>query len=152
MMGDWFWDIATSTAVLCLLALIFAVAFVVAHVPTLVERFVPAIMPYTKAAALVQLAAAALLTFLIGFRVADERADNKQLKNDLAYQQLQLETAEATAKDAERLKEEAKAEADEAKGKLNDFRSKYGDQPDAGCAFTPDDIDGLRNLGRAKRR
>lgn len=151
MMGDLFWDIATSYTVLCIIALVLAVAFIVAHVPVLVERFLPAIAPYVAAAALVQVLTAAGLFFLIGFRIADERADNKQLKNDLAYHQLQLESAEATAKDAERLKAEAEARANEAKGKLDEYRKKF-EGPEAVCAFTADEFDRLLDLQRAKRR
>jgi hypothetical protein len=152
MMGDLFWDVATSYPVLSILALLLVAAFVVAHVPVLVERFIPAIAPYVALAALLQVLAAALLFFLIGFRIADERADNKQLKNDLAYHQLQLESAEATAKDAERLKAEAEARANEAKGKLDEYRTIYGDDPGTGCGFTADDIERLRELQRAKPR
>lgn len=152
MIGDWFWDLATSYIVLCVLAVIAVAAFVLAHMPAIIERFWPQAYAYAKAAALLQLAVAALLMFLIGFRVADERADNKQLKNDLAYHQLQLETAEATAQDAERLKAEAEQRANEAKGKLDEYRTLYGDDPGAGCGFTADDIERLRELQRTKRR
>jgi hypothetical protein len=54
MMGDLFWDLATSYAVLVIIALVLVAAFVVAHVPVLVERFFPAIAPYVAVAALVQ--------------------------------------------------------------------------------------------------
>ncbi len=152
MIGDWFWDVATSYTVLGIVAAIAAAAFVVAHVPALAARFFPAIVPYTKAALLVQVLAASLLCFLIGFRVADERAETRQLKNDLAFKELQIETAEATAQDAERLKAEAEAKASEAKGKLDEFRRTFGDRPSASCAFTSDDLERLRQLGRTKPR
>ena len=152
MIGDWLWDIATSYTVLGIIAAIAVVAFVVAHIPALAERLFPAILPYTKAALLVQVLSASMLMFLIGFRVADEHAETKQLKNDIAFKQLQIETAEATAQDAERLKAEAEAKASEAKGKLDEFRRTFGDKPEADCAFTADDLERLRELGRTKRR
>ncbi|MES2671638.1 MAG: hypothetical protein V4673_14640 [Pseudomonadota bacterium] len=152
MMGDLFWDFATSFVVLSIIALIAAAAFIVAHVPKFVERFIPALMPYTKAAALVQVLAALLLFFLIGFRVSDERAEAKQLRNDLAFKELQLKNAQDTANDAERLKKQAEAKASEAKGKLDEFRTKFGDNPEAVCAWTDDELGRLQHLRRAKPR
>lgn len=152
MIADIFWDFATSNAVLGVVAMILVAAFVMSHMPTIVERFWPQAYVYAKAAALVQVIAAASLFFLIGFRVADERAETKQLKNDLAFTELQIENAKATAQDAERLKADAEVRAQEAEGKLNEFRERFGDSPQAVCAFTPDDLERLRNLGRSKRR
>lgn len=149
MMTDIFWNAATSTPTLGLIGLVLAAAFVIAHVP-LVERFWPQAYAYTRAAALVQVLAAALLFFLLGFRIADEREETRRLKNDLVFKEMQIEDAEATAKDAEKLKQEADAKAAEAKGMLDDFRAKYGDDPAAACGFTPDDLERLRNLRRAE--
>lgn len=53
--------------------------------PGIIERLWPQAYAYAKAAALVQVFAAALLFFLIGFRVSDERAETRQLKNDMAF-------------------------------------------------------------------
>jgi len=152
MIADFFWDIATSNVVLIAILLIAVGAFVVAHTPRIVERFWPQAFAFSKAAALVQVAAWALLMFLVGFRVADERAETKQLKNDLAFTELQIENAKATAQDAERLKADAQEKAKEAEDKLNDYRTRFGDSPEAVCAFTPDDLKRLRNLGLPKRR
>lgn len=152
MMGDLFWDIATSWFVLGGLVLIVAVAFVVAHVPAFAVRIYPPIAAYSKAAALVQVIAASLLFFLIGFRVSDERAEIGQLRNDLAFTERQIENAKATARDAERLKAEAEAKADEAKGQLDDFRAHIKTDPPVDCSWTDDEFGRLRNLGRAKRR
>lgn len=148
MMTDLFWNAATSTPALGLIGLVLVAAFVIAHVP-FVEKVWPEAYAYSKAAALVQLIAAAALFFLLGFRIADEREETRRLKNDLAFKEMQIEDAEATAKDAEKLKQEADAKAAEAKGMLDDFRAKYGDDPAAACAFTPDDLERLRNLRRA---
>jgi hypothetical protein len=152
MMTDLFWNAATSTVTLSLVGLVLLAAFLVAHVPGIVERVWPQAYVYAKAAALVQVLAAALLFFLVGFRVADERAETRQLKNDLTFKEIQIENSEATAKEAERLKAEAEAKADEAKEKLDDFRKRFGDRPEAVCAFNADDLERLRALGRAKRR
>lgn len=151
MLSDLFWDAATSSVVLGVLVLIGVVAFVVAHVPAFAARIYPPVAAYSKAAALVQVLAWALLCFLIGFRIADERMATRQLKNDLAFKELQIDQAEETAKDAERLKAEADAKAKEAMGQLDDYRKRFGANPDAVCAFTPDDLERLRNLRRSKR-
>jgi hypothetical protein len=79
-------------------------------------------MPTARRRGLVQVLAAALLFFLLGFRIADEREETRRLKNDLVFKEMQIEDAEATAKDAEKLKQEADAKAAEAKGMLDDFR------------------------------
>lgn len=150
MITDLFWNVATSTPVLLLLAAIAAAAFLVAHVPALITRFVPSLVAYTMAAALVLSITAALLMFLIGFRISDERALTRQLKNDLAFSEMQVEQQKATADDAERLKAQAETQANEAKEKLDDYRKKYGDRPEAVCAFTADDLERLRALRRTK--
>lgn len=151
MLSDLFWDAATSSVVLGVLVLIGVVAFVVAHVPAFAARIYPPVAAYSKAAALVQVLAWALLCFLIGFRIADERMATRQLKSDLAFKEMQIDQAEETAKDAERLKAEADAKAKEAMGQLDDYRKRFGANPDAVCAFTPDDLERLRNLRRSKR-
>lgn len=152
MIADLFWNVVTSYAVLGLVAAILVAAFVVSHTPAILTRFWPQAYVYAKAAGLVQIIAAALLFFLVGFRVADERAETKQLKNDLAFKELQIETAEGTAKDAERLKDEAKAKAAEAKGQLDEFRKRFGDNPETACAFTADDLERLRQLRGTQHR
>lgn len=150
-MIDTFWDIATSGPALGLIAVILLASFAVAHLPTFVERIWPEAYAYAKAASLVQAIAAGLLFFLIGFRVSDERAEREAMKNELAWKDSQIETAEATAEHAKKLKADAEEKAAEAKGKLNDFRSKYGDNPEAICAFTPDDLERLRALRGSAR-
>jgi hypothetical protein len=55
-MGDWFWDLATSTPVLGAIGALALAAFVVAHVPFV--RALPAVAPYAVAAGLVQVVAA----------------------------------------------------------------------------------------------
>lgn len=148
MMGDWFWDIATSAIALGLLAVILAAAFLVSHVPALVQRFMPSLVPYTKAAALVQLIAAAALFFLIGFRISDERAETKQLKTELAWNQNQLEQQKATAEDAERIATEKAAEAETLKAKVDDYEATLAKQPVGACALDDADLGGLRALAR----
>jgi hypothetical protein len=142
------WDIATSHPVLLLLGAVTVAAFVVGHFPVIGR--VPALAPYVVLSRFVSVLTAALLMFLIGFRVADNRAERAQMEFELNWQRLQLEQQEATAKDAERLKDEAENAARQAKGKLDDYRRRFGDNPDAVCAFTPDDLEQLRKLRRSR--
>lgn len=149
MLTDMFWNVATSTPVLLIIGLILIAAFLVSHVPALVQRLVPAIAPYTAAAALVQVLAAALLFFLIGFRIADEREATKRLKFELAWSDSQLEQQKATAADAERLAKEKSAEADELKARVSDYETTLAKQPVGACALDDADIGGLQSLRHA---
>lgn len=149
MMGDVFWDAATSTAALSAVAVVLAAAFLLAHTPAIVERIWPQAYAYVAVAALVQVLAAALLFFLIGFRIADERAETRQLKNELAWREMELANQKATAEAAQHLKDEAEAAAEKAKGELDDFRTHYADSVAAACAFDADDLERLRKLGTA---
>lgn len=146
MMGDFFWDTATSYPVLGALAALAIATFLVAHVPAIAERLFPAIVPYTRAAALVQVLAASLLFFLIGFRIADERAETKQLKNELAWSDNQLQQQKATAEDAERIAGEKAAEAESLKAKVEDYEATLAKQPVGTCALDDVDLDGLRSF------
>lgn len=148
-MADLFWNVATSTPVLTSLAAIFVAAFLVAHVPVIVERLLPAIEPYDRAALAIQIAAAASLFFLIGFRAADERAETRSLKNDLAWHENELEQQKATAEDAERIAREKAAEAEALKAKVEDYEATLAKQPVGTCALDDTDIGGLRSLRRA---
>lgn len=152
MISDIFWNIATSSVVLCAIGAVLIAAFIVSHTPSIVQRFWPQAYAYAKAAALVQVIAAALLFFLVGFRVSDERAENRQLKVDLAFTELQIENAKATARDAEQLKAEAEEKAKKAEGLLDDFRTHIKSDAGAGCGWTDDEFGRLRNLRGSKRR
>jgi reverse gyrase len=149
MIATLFWQIATSNLLLTIIALVALAAFVVAHIP-LIGRLVPAIEPYIMAAGLVSVVSAAVLCFLIGYRVSDERQAMLHLQAEIQWKDNELEQQKATAEDAERLKKKAEDDAREAKGKLNEFRDKYGDKPEAVCAFTPDDLERLRALRRSR--
>ncbi|MHC2462136.1 hypothetical protein [Bradyrhizobium embrapense] len=101
MLGDLFWDVATSYFALGFDGLVFIVAFVIGHLPLL--RFSAQLAPYVNVARLVAVLVAALLFFLIGFRVSDEREEAKSLRATLAARDLDLENSrKARADDAAR--------------------------------------------------
>jgi hypothetical protein len=149
--ADVFWTSATSYPALVLLGLVAGVAFVVAHLP-LVEKLFPPVAPYIRAASLASVVAASALLFLVGFRVADARREVDQLRTELLWKTVQIENLDATARDAERLRQQADARLAETKGQLDEWRTIYGDKPEAACAFTPDDLGRLRVLQRRRAR
>jgi hypothetical protein len=150
-LGDMFWDVATSPPVLIAIGLLAVAAFVVAHVPWWIERFFPVVVPYTRTAMAVQYLAAAALCFLIGFGVADDRADLARLKNDLEYSEFMLDQQRQVAEEADRLKREADAEAAAAKDKLDAYHAKFGPNPGVSCSKPAGYDDWLRTLQRRGR-
>lgn len=149
MITDWLWNLATSSLVLGALAVLTLVAFVVAHVPALVTRLVPGSAPYTVLAHLVQLIAFALLMFLLGFRVADEREHTRRLQSELAWQHNELEQQKASAEDAARLRDQKTAEAEALQTRVENYEAQLAMQPIGTCALDDADITGLRALGGA---
>lgn len=141
--SDIFWNTATSYPVLALLGVVALVTFIIGHLP-LIERLMPPLAPYIRAAALTSIIATAALLFLVGFRVADQREEAARLQRELNFSNMMLESMEATAKDAQRLREAADAERKETKGQLDVWRSKYGSDPDAACRYPREFLDWLR--------
>lgn len=141
MMMDLVWDVATSNLVLGIIAAVFVMAFLVAHTPTLILKLWPTAYLYSKAAALVQVLAAALLCFLIGFRVSDERAEARSLRAQIAAQKTDLKAAsDAAAKSDAAIAELAKqAKADEET--IDDYSERLRRRtPNTACILVPDDF------------
>lgn len=149
--ADALWSLATAVPTLAVLGLIAGAAFLVAHLPW-IEKLLPPIEPYIRAASLVSVIASSALLFLIGFRVADARAEVERLRTELLWKTVQVENLDATARDAERLRQQADTRLAEVKGQLDEWRTIYGDKPEPACAFTPDDIGRLRVLQRRRAR
>jgi hypothetical protein len=159
--ADLFWDFVTSAPVLLMVAAVALAAVAVAHVPRVVQ-WLPSVKAYVRAASILQVVAVILLGFLLGFRLADDRAETTRLKDELTFKQFQLDNAAATAADAARLKNEAEAQALAAKGKLDEYCSKFGCGDDRKvapatgvrvvrkCDPPPGYVDWLRNLQRRR--
>lgn len=141
--SDIFWNTAISYPVLTLLAVVAIATFVIGHLP-LIERLMPPLAPYIRAAALTSTVASAALLFLVGFRVADQREEAARLQRELNFSNLMRESMEATAKDAQRLRDAADAERKVVKGQLDVWRTKYGSDPDAACRYSREFLDWLR--------
>jgi hypothetical protein len=141
MMMDFVWDIATSNLVLGIIAVVFVAAFLVAHAPTLILKLWPTAYLYSKAAALVQVAAAALLCFLIGFRVSDERAEAKSLRAQIAAQQVDLNAANDAARKADAARAELAEQAKADQERIEDYEERLRRRtPNTACLLVPDDF------------
>ncbi len=146
-MADFFWPIATSYAVLSILATLFLAGLVVGFAPLV--RFIPGLAPYVMLARLVALIALAVLSFLIGFLVADERAEVERLKADLAFNQLQLNNEKATAETKARLLAKAESDVATANQKVTDYEKRFAKQPaGGGCDIDGGDHGSLLNIAR----
>jgi predicted PurR-regulated permease PerM len=97
MIGDLFWNVATSAPALGFIGLVLLASLAVGFFPLV--RFLPVVGPYVPAARLVALLAAALICFLVGFRVADEREQLQNLRATVAIQSADLENARKSAAD-----------------------------------------------------
>jgi hypothetical protein len=99
MMGDFFWNVATSFPALGLNGLLLLAAGVVGWLPLL--KYLPGIGAYAPAARLIAVLVALVMCFLIGFHVADEREEAKNLRATLAAREADLENSrKARADDA----------------------------------------------------
>lgn len=144
-MAGLFWSVATSYAVLSILATLFLSGLVVGFAPLV--RFIPGLAPYVMLARLVALIALAVLSFLIGFRVADERAEVERLKADLAFKQKQIDVQKHTAETAERLRLVAETKAEQANQKVTDYEERLAKLPTSGCYnLDDDDVRGLLDI------
>jgi hypothetical protein len=146
-MADLFWSIATSYLALSIIAVLLVVSWLVGHVPF--GKYAPVIGPYVVLAQFVAYPTLALLAFLIGMRIADERADLKQAKIDLAFSQLQLSTQKKTAETAQKLRAEAEAKADQANQRVSEYEERLAKQPaNDGCNLDDGDVRSLHDIAR----
>ncbi|WP_338688899.1 hypothetical protein V5279_25025 [Bradyrhizobium sp. 26S5] len=135
MLGDLFENVATSYFALGLDGLV----FVVGHFPLL--RYSAQLAPYVKVARLVSVLVAALLFFMIGFRVSDEREEAKSLRATIAAQHLDLENSrKSRANEAERANAIAEGAQAQHEGDVQYIRRLEGKPA---CEFDP--FDGVRN-------
>lgn len=146
-MADLFWSAATSYAVLSIIGTALVAAFVIGHLP-LIGR-IPVIGPYAVAARGAAYPLLALLAFLIGVRITDERANLKQAQRDLAFAQLQLDAQKHTTEAAERLRMVAETKAAKANQKVTEYEERLAQQPAGdGCNLDDADVRSLRDIAR----
>ncbi|WP_315741069.1 hypothetical protein [Bradyrhizobium sp. SZCCHNR1093] len=145
--GDLLWQIATSDAVLLLVAGLIVIAMLVGHFPVLSKLSV--LQQYVIPAKLAVYAFVFLFAFLLGFRTADDRAEAKVLRADVARKdeviaakdfdlRLALEAAEA----AQKQRDEAALRAKEAQDEIDDYAKRLKARPNASCVLAPSDFPG----------
>lgn len=146
-MTDLIWSLATSYLALGIIGTILLAALIVGYFPLL--KWFPVIGQYVAAGKIVSLSAASVLAFLIGTRLADERAEVKRLKIDLAYSKLQIEAQKASAETAAKLRAQAEQQAATLEKKVSDYEDRLAKQPaGCGCAFDDGDVNSLRGIAR----
>ena len=142
-MADILWDIATSWPAIGLVAIAVAGLFIVGHLPMN--------SPYAAPAKLLTPVAVALLFFLVGFHVADQRAEAAQLSAQLRAKQLDLDASELARGRAEAAEKEIKARAAADEKRIADYEVELQNRPNAACLLTDADIRWMRN-NKANRR
>lgn len=146
-MSDLFWLVATSNLALTIDAVILIAAAVVGYFP--LARLVPVLGAYVEAAKLVFAIILFVTGVAIGHRLADESAELKQVKADLALTRLQLEAQKESAETAAKLRADAEAKADQANQKVQDYEAKLAKQPQGcGCDLDDNDVNSLRDIAR----
>ena len=140
MIGDLFWDIATSGPVLSLLALVLLASAVVGYFPLL--KWFPVIGQYVAAARLVLILVAALICFLLGFRVSDQRAEAAALRARLEAAHIDLEAAGQAAKQADKARAELAEQAQADQERIADYAEQLKKRPNGACTLGPDDFGG----------
>lgn len=138
MIADLFWNVATSSIILGVIGLVLAAALVVGYFPLL--KWFPIIGQYVPVARLVVILSAALLCFLVGFRLSDEREEAKSLKLQLAAKQIDLEAANEAAQQAQEARTELAQQAQADQERIADYADQLKKRPNASCTLGPDDF------------
>ena len=142
MFADLFWDIATSNIALGIVGVLLAASLVVGYFPLL--KWFPIIGQYVPVARLVVILSAALLCFLVGFRVSDDRAEAKSLRLQLAAKTIDLTAAQDAANQADAARAELAEQAKADQERIADYAEQLKKRPNVACTLGPDDFsDGL---------
>ncbi|MBR0867314.1 hypothetical protein [Bradyrhizobium diazoefficiens] len=141
--SDFLWAAATSEMALSALGLLIFAAGLVGYLP-IVSTLLGG---YAKTAKLVFIIALTALVFLLGFRTADNRAESKILRDQIAArddviarQKSSLNTALDAAETASKQRDEAAQRALEAQDEIDDYERRLKARPNAACLLTPDDF------------
>ncbi len=137
-MADAFWNFATSSWMLGIDGLILAAALIVGYIP--LGKYMPVIGPYVPVAKLISFLMAALICFLIGFRISDEREEAKSLKIQLAAKQVDLEAANDAAEQAQMARDELAKQAQSDQERIADYAEQLKKRPNGACTLSPDDF------------
>ncbi len=137
---SFFWDVATSSIVLSMIALLLIAALVVGYFPLL--KWFPVLGQYVPVARLASILAAALLSFLFGYKVADDRAATSALRNELAVARIDLAAAHKAADQADAARRELAAQSITDQIRIEKYAEELKKRPNAACTLTDDDFAG----------
>lgn len=141
-MADLFWDIATSHVALTVIGIALVAALVVGYFPLL--KWFPVIGTYVPVARLAAFILLALICFLIGFRISDERAEADALRSKLAAASVDLEATQQAANEAEAARVELAKQSQADQERIAQYETTLKARPADGCALTDDDLRWLR--------
>lgn len=143
-MASLFWTVATSYAALTIDGIILLIALVVGYFP--LAKYLPVVGPYAEAAKLLFAVMLFVTGVVIGHRIADETADAKSLRAQLAAKTIDLTAANDAAKQADEARNELAAQAIQDEQRIKDYADALKKRPNAACLLTPDDFtDGVRH-------
>ncbi|HMN11776.1 MAG TPA: hypothetical protein PKD55_05565 [Bellilinea sp.] len=137
---SFFWDVATSSIVLSMIALLLIAALVVGYFPLL--KWFPVLGQYVPVARLASILVAALLSFLFGYKVADDRAATAALRNELAVARIDLAAAHKAADQADAARRELAAQSITDQVRIEKYAEELKKRPNAACTLTDDDFAG----------
>lgn len=149
MIADLFWNVATSSIVLGVVGLVLAAALVVGYFPLL--KWFPIIGQYVPVARLVVILSAALLCFLVGFRLSDEREEAKSLKLQLAAKQMDLEAANEAAQQAQEARTELAKQAEADQERITGYEASLKASKACDDTLTDDDRRWMRHPGTDRK-
>jgi hypothetical protein len=144
-MADLFWSVATSYLVLSSVALVLMAALIVGYFPML--KWFPVIGQYVPVARLAAFVAVAMLCFLVGFRIADEREEAKSLRLELEAKEVDLTAAEDAAKQADEARQQLAEQSKADQERIERYAEQIKKRPNGACTLTDDDFDGVRHSG-----
>lgn len=138
-MPSWIAWIATSDYALAFDAVAFVVALLIASVDRL-ATWLPFLKPYTTLARPASYCFLALLMLFGGYRWADESAELKSLRNELAAARIDLTAAQTAAARADQARNELAARAITDEQRIADYAEALKQRPNGACLLTPDDF------------
>lgn len=141
MMADAIWNFTTSSWVLGIDTIIFSAALVVGYFPLL--KYFPVIGPYVPAAKLISFLMAALICFMFGFRLSDERDAAKNLKAQLAAKTMDLDATREAYDEAETARSELANQAKADQERIAQYADQLKKRPMGSCTISPSDLGGM---------
>jgi len=153
-MSGFLWTLVTSDVFLAALGVLILAAVVVGYFP--IVSSIAALRGYVTTARFALLLFVGAAAFLVGFRVADDRAEVAALREKIAakdnmiqVKNMELLLSQQMADQADLERKAAAARAEAAQDEINDYAERLQARPNAACLLGPDDFTrGVRNDAR----